>query len=448
MADPTPGDVAPPPVVAAVVHDAPAAPDAPDAAASVRGLYAAARVPLLMVGLAVALYAWSLSDRELTVLRLFPPPPRGGGAGDPGRIRDAFASSVPSSSSSSSASSVTAAVSEPELYPVQCERSWPPTLAHGTPRCTDTMSALRYGAREQRDGPFFPWQPDDPRAAAEAAAAALAAGSASGPASPPAGHRCGLRWYSPSEACALLSSSGRLLLFLGDSLVRHFEQALYIVLSGDYERGGMNTALMEPSVAEACTCEAQFNDFKGSCRLFTKGYYNGPASEICPGWDRTHVFSLLQWYNIAHMDVTALHNIAAEVIGRPFEEGGYGGRALLIANTALHEGFNTDRLFGKVYGPILSLAQAFPSLAVFCMTAHSPQTNKPPQHWGAQGFVPTQKWNEALRAFCEGNGGRTFETYAMTHNSTSQDGTHYLTETNVMVAQALLNLIAELDGDI
>jgi hypothetical protein len=58
-----------------------------------------------------------------------------------------------------------------------------------------------------------------------------------------------------------------------------------------------------------------------------------------------------------------------------------------------------------------------------------------------------EPFNARLRAACRGLPGRAyagfFDTYALTLNASSRDGTHYSRELNIAAAQVLLNAIAE-----
>jgi hypothetical protein len=67
--------------------------------------------------------------------------------------------------------------------------------------CKDFSAAIEKGARKERDGPFFT-------------------------------QGCRAMWFTPSEACDLLSALDKRILFVGDSISRQLQQGIFSVLTG------------------------------------------------------------------------------------------------------------------------------------------------------------------------------------------------------------------------
>lgn len=55
------------------------------------------------------------------------------------------------------------------------------------------------------------------------------------------------------------------------------------------------------------------------------------------------------------------------------------------------------------------------------------------------------EYNSLMRRLCQAHGIPFFDTFAVTYNQTSFDGSHYELRVNVLKAQLLLNVIAETD---
>jgi len=76
------------------------------------------------------------------------------------------------------------------------------------------------------------------------------------------------------------------------------------------------------------------------------------------------------------------------------------------------------------------------------MTLHAPGSNKLERWLATQGRKPTEAYNEMIREkACQNSNDFVLETFAVTQNATSIDGTHYFQEPNVLLAQLLLNAL-------
>ena len=93
--------------------------------------------------------------------------------------------------------------------------------------CLPTLESMRYALRPSMDGTLML-----PRA-------------------------CRFEWFKPYEACQLLSTPPTTLLFLGDSITRHFMHAAQLLIRGDLSLGALREDL-PVNVSQGCTCDRQF----------------------------------------------------------------------------------------------------------------------------------------------------------------------------------------------
>ena len=105
-------------------------------------------------------------------------------------------------------------------------------------------------------------------------------------------------------------------------------------------------------------------------------------------------------------------------------------------------GLHFRRMNGRVLKRVFSRPEFTNVSRLVCMTVHAPGRNKKAEYLERQGLAPTQAFNEMIRnGTCLGSNDFVLESFAVTRNATSLDGTHYLQEPNVILAQLLLNAL-------
>lgn len=286
-----------------------------------------------------------------------------------------------------------------------------------------SLAALSTGSRSSRDGPFLP------------------------------GGGCSLHWYSASEACACVKRSRRQLIFIGDSLLRHLGQALFNVLSGDFVFGGVQQQRFEgnPQLLLQCSCDNAFIDrnaldgARTNCLLNSMVYADNSTQVLVCGSRKLHsnFFTFLEWYSPELWYEGTLDATLQSLLSRIASD--FEGRALIIISVGLHGNLNSDTIFPLVHQSIFDAAAMGGDVQVLCLTVHAPQANKPSRWTVSQGPEAVREWNRKLRIFCEGAGGKILDTHALTEDATSFDGTHYAGRVNYLLAQVLLNHIADID---
>ena len=77
-----------------------------------------------------------------------------------------------------------------------------------------------------------------------------------------------------------------------------------------------------------------------------------------------------------------------------------------------------------------------------CMTVPAPGSNKLDKYLARQGLAPTSAFNSLIRdKACQGGRDFVLESFAVTKDASSVDGTHYFQEPYILLAQLLLNAL-------
>ena len=261
-------------------------------------------------------------------------------------------------------------------------------------------------------------------------------------------HGCGLKWFTPREACALVASAGSLLI-IGDSLQRHLAQALMAVLSGNLVHGAALAHKLPgdaPHLLAQCACDRMYDDHAehgGDRRCRDASAANlgsegapGPQTLVCPNWRRNHVhFQFVAasekpgegdtpWTFRRGKLVAAVERMqkeAAEVdaagggSGGSDGGGGSGGRPahgsgvfIHFAPPALHVGMAQKDLPDVTQWFIEPLWEALRAggggggrRRAVCAGLHARQANGPPQYMEKQGNHAVQPYNAWLAGECE-----------------------------------------------
>lgn len=302
----------------------------------------------------------------------------------------------------------------------QCNISHKSAVDLTSVHCPHVLSRVQSGSRRVRDGRFQPRSSD--------------------------GTPCSIHWYNSSEACDLLQRSDRYIVGIGDSLMRHLLQAIYTILSGNFKHGGMMHWELCPNDVLACTCDVAFTDWGGGerCRDHSMARYAGPQSAICPNWRKPYLQPWLDWATAKSFSRPLLSSILKD---NTFVPQFFDGRALVLVNPALHESFNSELLLSHIYDAAYDVTQSTgQDVVMLPVTMPAPQLNKPERFWAKQGPEAVNRWNSILKSWAAQRHLDVFDTHAVTLNASSYDGTHFASSVNVLLAQVLLNYIAELDG--
>ena len=210
--------------------------------------------------------------------------------------------------------------------------------------------------------------------------------------------------------------------------MRHLFSALRIILTNNPNYGCLkkNTP---PTYQYLCKGENQFTD--GICHAFIEM----DGHDLCTGKSSKFYISFIEAYNVKHLDV-AIRTIK-KLLGEPF--------TYVLIGSGIHDNFDWKMMISDYLEPIVSIVSSkgigWPRLV--WLTTHAAGPLKPLTYAVKQGNEAIKRYNQQIARFCYRNNITLFDTYNMTRQTYSYDGTHYGLGVNMVKAQVLLNFIED-----
>ena len=247
--------------------------------------------------------------------------------------------------------------------------------------------------------------------------------------------RCRFKNFTSKEACDFLSRRVSSLTLIGDSLVRHLNNAMMLLLTNDREAGCLSKDLPEIDRTQ-CSGDMQFVDGgKSICHTkVTSNISKLPERKFCGG-KYDFEYSFYAFYNF---------NFAKSALSK-FGENLKRKNSVVAIGVGLHMGLNAKNVIKNYVQPIITLKEQFKSqwpLLVW-LTTQAPGSLKPLPFLGTQNAEKIFRFNQDMREFLELHGVAVFDTFNLTLGVSSYDGTHYGFGVNMMKAQLLLNFLEE-----
>jgi hypothetical protein len=237
--------------------------------------------------------------------------------------------------------------------------------------------------------------------------------------------KCSFKWFSPREACTVLSRYSTLY-FVGDSLTRHLVQAVDIILNGNFEYGALPHG--KPSrIYDDCRCDGQFSE-ASECRNSIDNFMDNRAAGLCPG-ATTH-FALIH-----NGGMLGNETLVSQTDTRP---------VFFFLSAGTHHKMDADETIRKFLKPNLAKIAAVSGPRVLTS-------------WGAMGAqgrlldtkYPHQSrensaiFNHRIAEYALNNGVNTvFDWWNLTKGAQASDGLHLLTDVNVIKAQYIINWLS------
>ena len=243
---------------------------------------------------------------------------------------------------------------------------------------------------------------------------------------------CRLEWFFGQRACALLAAVGGLQMS-GDSLARHMLQSMREALVGDFARGvsahiGKNEWI--------CSCDGAYDD--GHSARF-EGGQGATKNKFC----RENSFALLSLPDIRktwpqYCPAWNDNDFAPQRSEVPPLEGYH------LLQGGLHKPKLDANAANYFFGP----QRRAPGVRAYIFTTqHSPGLNKPVGFLKSHGMPATLAYNDLIREHARKANASILDAFAVTKGARSIDGQHYYHDTNVVLAQLLLNLVYRLHID-
>lgn len=260
--------------------------------------------------------------------------------------------------------------------------------------------------------------------------------------------KCDMRWYSTEEICSIMDRFSHVFL-LGDSLMRHVTNALFILLRADLGFGGLTDWDMprneEKGVTtdDDCKCSHQFDKHECSnAVIYSYDWLAGNSSSSCGSrsFDVTHV-KLLQW-PLSDIDLMSItDSLPAEQPGKPYA---------FIYHHSFWNNVNVsettswiDQINGHLQSTMPWLTSAlFPRLF---MTANAGGLSKGLFYMMAQGNQALGTFEKSIEPILRQRDMDFLGCFNMSVQSTQPDGTHASMQTNLLKAMMVMNWLDKLD---
>ena len=249
---------------------------------------------------------------------------------------------------------------------------------------------------------------------------------------------CPVTWLEGDQVCSALKQFGRVM-FLGDSFTRHQAQTFWMLVRDDFVHGALQH--WQPLANQGgCRCDFQYNDGRSQCREHSMAYFPGPGGIFCKSWkSKTHV---------TFHEMYGPESFHAPTVRAAFNDSTYNRTADVAKMGPLHYLLDYERIRQDWGEPFMREVELAPlPVTVIFLTMHRPQVEKKPlQYRDSQGPAAVAAYNDKLRAWAAGYNATVFDTYTITTNATSYDGTHFGLAVNTVISQLLLNTIAQMTG--
>jgi hypothetical protein len=264
------------------------------------------------------------------------------------------------------------------------------------------------------------------------------------------GH-CYLDYVSAEDSCDVLSKYYRIL-FLGDSILRHIQQAFWMSISGDFVLGGIprSDRKIPARLRDICRCDGQFAGDNG-CRFIGELPFlkdgNIRSQGYCPNLLNESATVSVE-YLPAKKEVTNLTISALEGFCSPDPR-----PRVLVFQGGLHKRVSAKQFINQMAEPILntllnvmSTCQGkFPVHVIWIgSTLQSEALNSVYLNQRAEAF---QKFDEEINPYLasklEGTGINLINLHyrSISTNAPTADGVHKLSAANLYIAQAILSVL-------
>ena len=246
---------------------------------------------------------------------------------------------------------------------------------------------------------------------------------------------CQIKQVNGDDACSYLQDAFTSISFLGDSLVRHLFSALLMHLTQDRVYGALKTN-QSRAVLEFCKAEGQFVDSSCHVRLATQWSDIRENKKYCSSTERKIRLSFTQAFSTRQTEL-ALSVMKGELV-EP--------RPLFLVGIGIHEQFNVTKVIDDYLKPILNLRDISNDSRpeIIWLNSHAAGPLKPLVYQARQGNQNILSFNRQLRDFCMRNDILVFDTFNITADVHSFDGTHYGSEVNLLKVSMLIDSLMKI----
>ena len=239
---------------------------------------------------------------------------------------------------------------------------------------------------------------------------------------------CTYRWYTATDMCHILGRFSQVRL-VGDSLMRHVAQALFMLVRNDLQYGALPLQLENTEVYDKCQCDGQFSEH-GLCRV---GHMMAVSDHrkygLCAGL-QLQPFWLGFAGNLGWSEdmCTRDHRPVLAVLGG-------GAHQESIVNDTIDEvvePFMQELRRAQYACPHVTFHVAWMGMGV--------QSRSLDDKYPHQRRELILDFNSGIfRHLQDAHFVQSFDVWNLTHNAGTSDGFHYLSEVNMLKAMYILN---------
>lgn len=248
---------------------------------------------------------------------------------------------------------------------------------------------------------------------------------------------CRIEAFTPDQICNVLNQYSQVVL-MGDSLLRHIHQAIYISLSNDYAVGGVISS-QKGGPYDLCRCDGQFSEHRACRQGENEKYFGNLTNPMKEGYC-THLSSNtpppFQLLNQPHWK-------QLEAADRPM---------LLVLNGGSHQKSNADwyhweKLLPIFNDPGFQKCNALGKVHVVHIHFGS-QSRSLDQKYPHQAREKALLFNAQMKQMLQEKHGdvpyHALNWWNLTQDAQTSDGFHFLMDVNVIMAQFIFNLAQQL----
>ena len=253
--------------------------------------------------------------------------------------------------------------------------------------------------------------------------------------------QCAPRWLSADEVCAVLHKFSYVL-FLGDSILRHISQGLFMLMTEDLQYGAIPRMSRQPGLFDTCRCDGQFSEHE-RCRTYEyRNMFNMLDPRVYGACSHSVDSSFAFSFELKHGGLALPADFETAFCNpdkRP---------RMIVANGAIHYQYDTNRVANStLLRPLierLQLAQTacpHPLRWRILFISATAQSRLLDLRYPHQVRERATQFNLDMAQLLAPMGLDMFDVWELTANAASSDGFHFLSDVNMQAANAILNLL-------
>ena len=246
---------------------------------------------------------------------------------------------------------------------------------------------------------------------------------------------CMFKNFTSKETCDFLNNRISNLTFMGDSIIRHFFNALMVLITNDAKEGALRQGITDDA-KKTCSYDLQFVDSaKSNCAgkiaMTSQGI---PAHKVCQGRFNNSV-KCIPAYNLGRAGMAL--NVIRENLNK--------SKSVVVVGVGLHMNLDFNAVKSRYMDPIIQLKKNSRSEwpLIIWATGHTQGTLKPVQYLKTQNNDRIMEYNRQMKEYLQPHRIPVFDVFNLTVGIKSYDGTHYGFGVNMVKAQLLMNFLEE-----